>query len=242
MSIEKKNLATSLFKALDLLTLINSRSSGVGIYEMVDSMSLPRSSLIRMLDSLIHYGLVARDADKRYHVTSEFRNWKSEGANEKLISRFEPLMKTVCDAVGEMVVLGKLEGRKIRHVHCVEPDRRVRVVPPLGREFKLETMAMGKLAISQRGDLLKSRSSKERKAETAQAGRDGFAWNRAESEEGIIAWATWLGRASTLTPMMAVTWPEHRFLDTQVNKIVKLLKKYDRELGPFEIFARDASR
>ncbi len=241
MSIEKKNLATSLFKGLDLLTLLNSRSSGVGIYELVEAMSLPRSSLIRMLDSLSHYGLVERDSDKRYKVTPRFRDWKLEGVNEKLIARYQPLMRDICDEVGEMVVLGKLEGRRIRHIHCEEPDRRVRVSPPIGRTFRLEAMAMGKLAISKRSDLVSEKLSDDLLAKITEAGRQGFAWNRAESEDGIIAWATWLGEASTITPMLAVTWPEHRFVDTQVQAVIHVLKQSQDTLGPFEIFSKDAT-
>ena len=61
MSIESRSLATSLFKALDLLGLLNARTSGIGIAGIVEEMGLPRSSLLRMLDSLAHYGFVERD-------------------------------------------------------------------------------------------------------------------------------------------------------------------------------------
>jgi len=46
MSIESRSLATSLFKALDLLSLLNALAGGAKIAEIVEEMELPRSSLL----------------------------------------------------------------------------------------------------------------------------------------------------------------------------------------------------
>jgi len=221
--METKGLATSLFKALDTLNLLSSRSEGAVIGEIVLEMNLPRSSLIRILDSLIHYGLVERDAERRYRVTSKFRDWRKEDRDEQLVAQYQPLLRQIADEVGEMAVLGRLQGRRIRHLHYEEPACRVRVVPPLGRSFPIEKMAMGKLALSQRPDLIPDDCSAQLLREIEAAGKDGFAWNRSESEEGIIAWGTWLENASPLAPMIAVTWPAFRFSQTTLAAVKRIL-------------------
>ncbi len=223
MSMETKGLATSLFKALDTLNLLSSRSGGARIGEVVTEMSLPRSSLIRILDSLIHYGLVERDGERRYRVTSKFRDWRTEDRDAQLISKYRPLLRQIADEVGEMAVLGRLQGRRIFHLHYEEPNCRVRVVPPVGRAFAIEKMAMGKLALSQRPDLVPEPCSRSLRKEIELAGKDGFAWNRSESEEGIIAWGTWLESPSPLTPMIAVTWPSFRYSERALAQVKKLL-------------------
>ena len=154
MSIESRSLATSLFKALDLLGLLNARTSGIGIAGIVEEMGLPRSSLLRMLDSLAHYGFVERDEARVYRVTSKFRDWRLEDGDERLKTRHRSLMRRIADEVGEMAVLGRLQGRRILHVSHEEPDCRVRVIPPEGRTFAIDRMAMGKLILSQRPDLV----------------------------------------------------------------------------------------
>jgi DNA-binding IclR family transcriptional regulator len=224
MSIESRSLATSLFKALDLLGLLNARTSGIGIAGIVEEMGLPRSSLLRMLDSLAHYGFVERDEARRYRVTSKFRDWRVEDGDERLKTRFRSLMRRIADEVGEMTVLGRLQGRRIRHISHEEPDCRVRVIPPEGRMFAIDRMAMGKLILSQRPDLVPNDCSEVSLAEIEKAGADGFAWNRGESEEGIIAWGTWLGEPSPLTPMLAVTWPDFRFSEDSLAKVKEILK------------------
>lgn len=230
MSTETKHLATSLFKALDVLTFVSSKGKeGATIGDVVDVMSLPRSSLIRMLDSLIHYGLVERTHDRRYAVTSKFYDWKAEDSAAQLVKQFDPLMKKITDEVGEMTVLGRLVGRRIEHIHYVEPEHRVRVIPPVGRTFKLHTMAMGKLALTVRPDLIPDKPSPRLKEEIKAAAKEGFAWNRGDSEDGIIAWGTWLGEPSPLTPLIAVTWPEFRFSKQALRKVRSVLRTLELE-------------
>lgn len=221
--METRGLATSLFKALDTLNLLSSRAGGAVIGEIVSEMNLPRSSLIRILDSLIHYGLVERDADRRYRVTSKFRDWRKEDRDEQLVAQYQPLLRQIADEVGEMAVLGRLQGRRLRHLHYEEPACRVRVVPPVGRSFAIEKMAMGKLALSQRPDLIPDDCSAPLLREIEAAGKDGFAWNRSESEEGILAWGTWLEEASPLSPMIAVTWPAFRFSEKALATVKRIL-------------------
>jgi len=229
MSTDSRGLATSLFKALDTLNLLSARSRGLTIGEVVDGMGLPRSSLIRILDSLIHYGLVERGEDKRYRVTSKFREWRLSSRDDELVAGHREVMRLIADQIGEMSILGQLQGRIIRHLHYEEPDCRVRVAPPIGRKIPLERMAMGKLALSQRPDLLPKDCSAALRREIEMAKETGEAWNRGESEAGIVAWGTWLGRPSPLTPMIAVTWPDFRFSESALAEVKQLLVRSHSE-------------
>ncbi len=237
MSKETRQLATSLFKGLDLLSLIAAKSDGLGIQELVNSMCLPRTSLLRLLDSLIHYGLVARGEGRRYVVTAAFRDWRMEDPDERLRERFAPMMRRITDELGEMTTMGRLSGREFMHIHCEEPDCRVRVTPPVGRRFAIEKMAMGKLVLGVRPDLIPAGASREYLDELEAIKRQGFAMNLAESEDAIVAWATWLGKPSPLTPLFAVTWPDFRFSKESLERAISLLEKESSKLGPFPLFA-----
>ena len=135
-------------------------------------------------------------------------------------------MERIASEVGEMAILGQLQGRGIRHLHYEEPDCRVRVAPPIGRKIPLERMAMGKLVLGQRPDLLPTGSPKNLIREIDLAKETGEAWNRGESEEGIIAWGTWLGEPSPLTPMIAVTWPDFRYSEGALAEVKRLLTRF----------------
>ena len=99
------------------------------------------------------------------------------------------------------------------------------MIPPTGRVFAIERMAIGKLVLSQRPDLVPDGCSEASLAEIEKAGKQGFAWNRGESEEGIVAWGTWIGEPSALTPMLAVTWPDFRYSEESLEKVKAILRK-----------------
>ncbi|MDQ8184172.1 helix-turn-helix domain-containing protein [Pelagicoccus sp. SDUM812002] len=236
MSKETRQLATSLFKGLDLLSLLSAERQGLGIQDLVGAMGLPRTSLLRLLDSLIHYGLVSRGEGRRYRVTQTFREWRMEDPDQLLRERFGPMMRRITDDLGEMTTLGRLSGREFMHIHCEEPDCRVRVTPPVGRRFAIEKMAMGKLLLGVRPDLIPAGASEECRTELEAIKKQRFAMNLAESEDAIVAWATWLGEPSPLSPLVAVTWPDFRFSEESLERAVYLLERESERLGPFPLF------
>ena len=57
-------------------------------------------------------------------------------------------MKCIAGEIGEMAILGQLQGRMIRHLYYEEPDCRVRCSSDWPQD-SFGAMAMGKLALSQ---------------------------------------------------------------------------------------------
>ncbi|MBD5779938.1 helix-turn-helix domain-containing protein [Pelagicoccus sp. NFK12] len=236
MSKETRQLATSLFKGLDLLSLLSAERQGLGIQDLVGAMALPRTSLLRLLDSLIHYGLVARGEDRRYMVTQAFREWRKADPDQMLRDRYAPMMRRITDDLGEMTTMGRLSGREFMHIHCEEPDCRVRVTPPVGRRFAIEKMAMGKLLLGVRPDLIPEGMGEDYLEELRKIKKQRFAMNLGESEDAIVAWATWLGEPSPLTPLFAVTWPDFRFSEESLERAIYLLERESERVGPFPLF------
>ena len=234
--MQSRKFATSLFKALDLLTLLSPHGTRLNVKEVAAAMSLPRSSALRLLDSLIHYNLVGRDAERQYHVTEQFKQWRMGDWNEQEAARLRPLMKRLCADVEELILLGRLEGRHISYVHMEEPRRRVRVTAPVGKNYELQVTAMGKLVMGQRPDLIPSDCSAKLKKEIAEAKKAHFAWNIRESEPDLITWATWAGPASAQTHLLVVAWPDFRFSEESLRKIKKIIREESAKIGPFALF------
>ena len=202
----------------------------------MSDMALPRTSLLRLLDSLMHYGLVSRDASRRYFATEQFRTWRREDPDRYLKDRYSSMMRRITNELGEMTVIGCLSGREIRHIHCEEPDRRVRVTTPIGRQFAIEKMAMGKLVLTVRPDLIPEELGKSFLQDLDKIRDQGYAMNISETEEGITAWGTWLGEPGPLTPLFAVTWPDFRFSEESLRRAIALLGEESKRIGPFPIF------
>ena len=72
------DVATSLLKALDILTVVARAPEGVSMKRLTDRTKLPRTTILRILRTYQHYGLV-KQADHGFSVTQDFFDWTARG-------------------------------------------------------------------------------------------------------------------------------------------------------------------
>jgi len=219
-----RHLATSLMKGLDVLNVIARHPTGVSIQDATRLLTIPRTSILRILVTLQCYGLVEK-AGKTYRTTEQFADWTSHEMHSTLKRRFRSVLKAVSQEMKETAILGILEGSKIRHIDFVEWDHAVRIDPAPTRRHPLETTAMGKLVLSQRPDLSETIKNAKTLKEIEHARKTGIAWNRQEYEAGVFAVATWAASPSGITPMISVSWPIFRYSEAKALEAVKIIRK-----------------
>lgn len=183
---------------------------GLSMNEIRNALKQPRTSLLRILQTLQHYGLVTQES-RCWKATPQFHSWSANDPVTRLKERHREKLEALSAYVQELVVLGFVEGGRLRHLDYVEWEHQVVVRPGLERRFPLEHSAMGKLYLSQRPDRLKLVGSAAKRKEIMEAGRAGVAWNMEETAPGIIAMAFWVEPASPVAPMVSVSWPRFRF-------------------------------
>lgn len=203
---------TSLIKALDVLSLLSSKRTGLGMPELAEAMNLPRSTLARTLNTLIAYGLIEK-AGRIYRCGAGFDQWARRDRHHHWIHRYRKVLEHVALASGELVLLGLHEGNGIVHIDYIESDHMVRVAPAPDTRHNFEVNALGKLALSRRPDLMESTNKPELLEELNEIQRIGVAWNREQSVAGMIALATHGFSNNPNEPMLAVAWPSNRFTD-----------------------------
>jgi len=218
--------ASSLLKALDVMSVLAINPDGMAMNDLRHALKQPRTSLLRILQTLEYYGLVVQES-RLWKVTPQFHRWAAKDPAGRLKERHRKRLEALSAAVQELVVLGVVEGGRLRHLDYVEWEHQLVVRPGLGRRFPLEQSAMGKLYLSQRPDRLKLVESENKRNEIIQAGQDGVAWNREETAPGIIAMAIWAEPASPVAPMVSVSWPRSRFNQTAAEYALEAA----RELG-----------
>lgn len=206
--------ATSLVKALDILTLLGGRRDGHTIPELALAMNAPRSTVVRILNTLIEYGLVQK-ADGRCVATPQFFQWATPDRNAEFKRTYRPVLERVARDTGELVLLGVLSGKGIIHIDFVESDHAVRVAPAPHTHHNIRTNALGKLALSRRPDLAEEWTHRDRvfARELSEIRRTGIAWNRGESVRGMVAMAVPGLSNHPTEPMIAVAWPAFRFTE-----------------------------
>jgi DNA-binding IclR family transcriptional regulator len=203
---------TSLIKALDVLSLLSSKSTGLCMPELAEAMNLPRSTLARTLNTLIAYGLIEKTR-RIYRCGAGFDQWARRDRHHHWIHRYRKVLEHVAKETGELVLLGLHEGNGIVHIDYIESDHMVRVAPAPGTRHNFEVNALGKLALSRRPDLMESIDKPDLLKELKEIQRTGVAWNREQSVAGMIALATHGFSNSPTEPMIAVAWPSSRFTE-----------------------------
>lgn len=215
--------ATSLIKALDLLSYLTGHPEGKRLYEITEALNLPRPSVIRLLQTLVGYGLIAKEGSL-YQLTERFYEWSSRDRYSALRRRYRPLIEEIAKRTGELTLVGLQEGNAIIHIDYIESDQVVRVAPAPLTRHSLRTSAIGKLALARTPHLRREVKSKRLLAELEEIDRTGVAWNRGETLRDVVALATWgLSPAST-EPIIAVAWPAMRFQEKDGEKALAVIR------------------
>lgn len=222
---QDKTVSTSLIKALDIISYMAGHPEGIRLVDLVAGSGLPRSTVIRILQTLQDYGLVENLDARHYQLSARFRSWANPDRYTVLRNRYRPILQAISAEVKELVLLGLREGAGIIHLDYIEWDHAIRVAPTPHTRHPWHQHALGKLAMSLQPGILEQIKNHRRRAEMAEIQRTGVAWNREESEPGMIALATWGLKPSPAEPMIAVAWPTFRFTEKAAANAVRVIRK-----------------
>lgn len=223
--------SSTLTHALDILALIAGRPDGITTPEVVKAIGAPRSNVVRVVNTLVDYGLVRRDR-RRLRVTQALHDLCDPDRHGSLRRRYRPVIERVARELNELVLLGLQEGDGLVHIDYVESDRRVRVAPSPVTRHDLRRNAIGKIALARRPDLAGQIDDPALMAELARVRRTGIAWNREETTEGVIVMACPGFTNAPTEPIIAIAWPVNRFSEETAAKAHRLV------LQSLDLFAR----
>ena len=200
--------------------------------DLVSGIGLPRSTVVRILQTLQDYGLAEKQW-AHYKLTTQFHAWSSPDRYTLLRARYRPILEAVSAEVKELVLAGLREGAAIIHIDYIEWDHAIRVAPTPHTRHPWHKHALGKLAMSLQPGVVERTRNRKLREELEEIQRTGVAWNREESEPGMIALATWGLRKSPTEPMIAVAWPKFRFSEKAAEKAIRAIREaVTRELKP----------
>lgn len=221
---QNRMVASSLLKALDLLTLLARNPQGLPMARLRQSLGYPRTSILRMLATIELYGLVARQEDM-WRTTELFYDWCNRNTHREIQERYHGALRAIAAEVDELVELGILEGGGVRYIDWVQAPHAITIDPLKSSLYPLVRTASGKLLLSQRPDLCADLDDRRLLEEIAAAKKEGVAWNRRESDRNIMAVATWAAPASPTTPIICIKWPVFRFSYTKARRALGVIRR-----------------
>jgi IclR family acetate operon transcriptional repressor len=117
---------------------------GVSLQQLVTATRMPKSSVHRYLEVLIHERFLERDASAAtYRLAASFFTLASN-ESQLLVLRARPYLERLRDRFDETVNLGTLSGDSIVYLDIVESPQAVRLAARIGDRDMVHSTALGK--------------------------------------------------------------------------------------------------
>lgn len=242
----------STFQILEEL----SRSELLGLREVTQTTRIPKSTVFRILSTLMDLGYVTREANRSYRVNPKLGRLVRDGATSETLRRLAlPLMLDLRDKYGETVNLGVRRLDKVTYLEVVPSEFALRLQESRGASVPAHASALGKaiLAFSPPnlvGELVRGRKLESVTehtisdpdaflAELKRVRNAGVAFDRGEgSMLATCIGAPILDTNGYAVAAMSISGPASRFNPKKRSPVIASLLKGTSELS--HAFARSA--
>ena len=140
----------SLDKALDVLDAIGSSAAGLSQAELAARLALPRTTLYRLLGTLVARGLLRRDPLRRvYGLGSRcFEYARTAYAMPDLVAAAGAELRALRDMTGETTYLATLDGLEVVSLERCDGAHSLRSQSAIGQRKPLHCTSQGKAILS----------------------------------------------------------------------------------------------
>lgn len=140
----------SLDKALDVLEAIGASMQGLSQAQLADQLGLPRTTLYRMLGTLVARGLVRRDAERRVYCLGFrcFEYARQAYAMPDVVAAATPELRMLRDLTGETAYLAVRDGNEVLSLERYDGAHSHRSAAVLGQRKPMHCTSQGKAILS----------------------------------------------------------------------------------------------
>jgi IclR family transcriptional regulator, acetate operon repressor len=140
----------ALDKALDVLDAVGNASQGMSQPELSAQLSLPRTTLYRLLGTLVARGLLRRDPARRVYALGSrcFEYARAAYAMPDLVAAAGAELRALRDMTGETTYLATLDGLEVVSLERCDGAHSQRSHAPLGQRKPLHCTSQGKAILS----------------------------------------------------------------------------------------------
>lgn len=249
-----QEIVQSVDRSLSILEVLSDYENGLGITELSEKVNLHKSTVHRLLATLIYKGYVEQNQDtNRYQLTLklfELGNKKLEKLNIVTVSR--PFLQELMEKTNEVIHLVIRDGVEIVYVAKVEPQKTIRMYSRIGKRIPIYCTSVGKSMLSYMSDAevediwrnstIKKFTEhtivdfKEFKEHLQLVKERGYAIDEQENEIGIrCIGASILDHKGAVCGAISISGSTISFTEDKINEFSKLIIEYtnkiSRELG-----------
>jgi len=242
-------VADRIFAVIELLAA----NGAMGLIEISKNLDLNKTTVHRILNSLIYMGYVVQDDKNSYYRLS----YKICQLSEQLLNKIEltkmirPYLRELVQETGETVHLVQMEGNDAVYIDKIESTTNsIRLISQLGRHLPLYSSGVGKALLA---DLSKKRVEEiwthtnivsltphtitdynQLEKNLSEIRKQGYALDNEENETGIRCIAASLGTSSNPSDYaFSISAPVYRMNDQRIKALsTAVLKTKERVLEP----------
>lgn len=128
--LDRENMVKSVSRALDIITLVSLKKGGLGVTEIANQIDINKSSVYRILSTLVQYGYVEQDHETgKYKLGYKFLEISSKLLEsidlraearmylQELENETNEVIHLVVYDQGEVVYIEKLDGNETLRMH-----------------------------------------------------------------------------------------------------------------------------
>lgn len=235
-------------RAADLLRALEHVPEGLGLSELATAVSLPKSTVHRLIGALEHEDFVTLGPTGKWHLGRGLAQLGA-AARDSLRDELRPYLLRLAKEVDETVDLSVLDGTGARFIDQVPSTHRLVAVSAVGVTFPLHCTANGKALLAalpseQVAAILSARlptftphtitQRKALQAELEKVQEAGVAYDREEHHEGISAVGAVVYDAYGIAAAISVAAPTQRFVgeaDTLERLVRETCADASKDLG-----------
>ncbi|MBD1380468.1 IclR family transcriptional regulator [Metabacillus arenae] len=238
--MERENMVKSVSRALDIITLVSTKKGGLGVTEIAGQIDINKSSVYRILSTLVQYGYVEQDKETgRYKLGYKFLEVSSKllesidlrAEARPYLQELENITNEVIHMVvydqGEVVYIEKLEGNETLRMHSKVGKRAPMHCTSVGKAILAHLPSAVVLDILERKGMPmhtdKTITSKEEfMQELNQVKQKGYALDLEENEYGITCIAVPVfDHLGKVISAVSISGPTIRMTEERLNQLKK---------------------
>lgn len=223
-------------RAAEILRILKNDNSGLSLGRIAERVSLPRSTVQRIVNALVSEGLIMTTAaEGGLRLGPEIQSLAAAGRID-VAELIRPILAELARKTGETVDLAVFRTDHMVFVDQVVGTQRLRTVSAVGETFPLITTANGKAVLALLDDeLAASLTARALKADEApqktlseiiaqieEIRELGLAWDFDEHTDGISAVGMAFTEPSGMIYALSIPVPSHRFLKSK-DRLANLL-------------------
>jgi len=144
----------SLERAFDIIELLSENASGMNLSEISDTLSLPASTVYRIVNDLVERGYVHKEKTRNlYKIGLRFIDLSSQYLNNlELKTEARPYLAELCHQVNYSVFLAIMVEDDICYIDRLDPYKTSRGYSIIGQRRSLFSTSLGKSLILDHSD------------------------------------------------------------------------------------------